>query len=440
MDDNAVICPKCGMNNSTDDAQAEDKESVIFDECAKAITSAGEASPHIEETRDEGKDSEPAVSMESQSIKDEEIVDEEIEEPEKKKFRWKSLLIGLFIAVFMLGAAAFSMYYAYNYNMGSSTANYTEAIKKLYGDISKVNSDMAAVISSKEELPADEILAKLPSVYDSLNKIHSAYDKISAPSTYAGAHELLGEAINNNKLAYQQMETILKTPVDPDIQKNIDLLSKYIDDCMSNYTSVKIKNIIFSLPENIIPLPDKLTTWAAQKKSEYSKIMVLIESFSKYFNEMSGLMVAFDTPRSLDIGTALSSARQDPESWDDLMSMIDDSQEGIRTINSNYTKLSVPSQLKNFNKGFGAILSDSLSYLDNLKAAAQAERDFLAIKDTLSVEDQTQKNNEITRLYQEAEKFNTLVKTNYQRFTVDLESEKGKYLNPEYVMTLKPGK
>lgn len=390
----------------------------------------------------------------------------------KRGGKMKSFFIGLLIFILLLGSAAFAAYFAYNRFIGTSTNEYINAITKLNTKINKANNDMAAIIDKDQKvLAVKDITNQIPSAVDAFNEINKDYSKIIAPSVYANNNEKLGEAIRLNKLLYQQMGLILGNPAGPDMQTDIDQLSRTIDDCISNYMSIKVKGLDFSLPNTMLAITSRIQPWVKQKQAEYSKIMTLITAYSKYFDDISKLFVAYDSA-SAEFNLTIRNIRSGQEQWDKLFIMIDNSEKIINDVKSQHDKLSVPSDLKNINKRFGPILDDLLAYYGKLKVAAQTEKKYneeAASKEITEPAEQTEQprqdeqtqqgqtgsqNNgrltekiekinrqqEIDTLYEEADKLYQTASLNYQQFALDLKADKDKYLDPEYVLKIKSGK
>jgi uncharacterized Zn finger protein (UPF0148 family) len=210
----------------------------------------------------------------------------EYEEEKEKGSGVKKFFIGLLITILILGAAAFSMYYAYNYFMKDMKGEYSTQIVKYDSRVNKVNSDMAEVIKKGgSTLPVDGILAQLKTNHDSLNSISQDLSSIAPPSMFAASHNKLVEAVKLNKLMYQELETILDKPADSDIQKTLDTFTLDLENCVNDYLSVDIKDTDFVIPDEIQNHPAKITPWVQQKQKEYSQVSTLIASFTKYFGE-----------------------------------------------------------------------------------------------------------------------------------------------------------
>jgi hypothetical protein len=427
IDDRTVVCPFCNGKTGIDE-----KESAIFEECARAMESQDDQS-FIEDTKTFQK---PSVGAEQEVSATISIPAEEI--GEKKKWNYKPLLIGVLIAIALIGSALFAAYFAYNKFMGSSTKEYRNSAGGIQVRINKANADFVAVLNKDTKtLQVNDILTQIPKTTDTFDKIIKDYNDITPPASSSSSNSKLGEALNLNKQLYQTLQIILKSPSDSQTQKNMELLSSQIDQCMNSYSLVGIKGIDFALPGDVLSLPVKIGPWVKEKQAEYSQVMTLIAGYTKYFDNMSRLFVSFQSAR-VDFNSAVISVRNNQSTWDSLFTQIDNSEKILKGIQTDYGKLSVPSELKTINKAFAPILTDSLLYLSKLRFAAQTEKNF--IDDSLTPEQITKKNNDISALYQDAEKTNSTVLMNYQKYTSDLKGEQDRYLDPEYVLSIKTKK
>ncbi|KPU46327.1 hypothetical protein OXPF_00550 [Oxobacter pfennigii] len=402
--------------------------------------------------------------------------EEYYEEEKVKKGRGaKALIFGLLIAVILAGAGIFAAYFAYQRSMGSSSDEYISSISQLHQEVKEANDKVAAAIKADTEtLLITDILKETPAARNALNTIAKSYDKISAPSVYAQSHASLGDAIRINKQVYDQLEAILKNPASADVQESMDQLSEYIDECMNNYATVETEDLSFTLPNEILSLSSRLQPWVAQKQAQYAQVSALIASFTEYFDSMAMLFSTYDTAAA-DFNQILISIRNNQEPWDALFEKIDASEGIINTVKENYIKQTVPTELKSINARFSPILDEMLDYYSKLRYAAVTEMNFNSVKpgderdidaggtdmetniyDEMGIPDpngyqgpatrgsepsqavtQVRNEEDINRLYNDANMVYQSASQNYQQFALDLKAEKDKFLDPEYVLTLK---
>lgn len=412
------VCPVCGKNESPTNISSRGDKSTL---------------ENYEYTLEYGK-SAPSLDLDEITIAASTVYDGKLE----NKKQAKSFFIGFLITILVIGAVVFATYYAYSYFMGNSTEEYITAVSKINTRINIVNDDMVAVLKKgSNAFPVSDILKQIPEANNALNKIIENTSSIPAPSNYSSAHSKLIEAVKLNKQIYQQLEIILKNPTNSEVQKNKDALVNYTDQCMNNYTSIRINNFNFTLPNEIIDISAKTTPWIKQKQAEYSQVTSLIATFSKYFENISKIVLSYDGLK-VDFTQALKKAQNDKTEWDNFFVLIDNNEKTVKDIKTNYEKISVPSQLKAFNSSFAPILDDTLTYYSKLRFAAQSEKDIK--KEGMSPSELAKKMIEVEALYQDAEKSNTSSVMGYQRFAPDLSAQKDKFINPEYVLTLKTTK
>jgi RNA polymerase subunit RPABC4/transcription elongation factor Spt4 len=438
LDSKAQVCPFCGESVFN----INKNENVIFEECAKSLTADqnSEIEPEIKYARKSRNGNGRRSKIKEAELETAASESTFPEEQYEKKKKWNPgpLIAGIFITIALAGAAAFAAYYAYNHFMGQSSTQYNESLQALNEEINKANDDFVTVLTSNQkELPVSELLKQTPKTYDSFNTIIKDYGNIIIPSVYSEPNKALGEAINLNKAVYQDLNNILKNPADPQTEQNLTQLSKRIDQCMSLYTSIGVEDVSFSLPNEIISISSKVKTWANQKQAEYAQITKLIDGFTKYFDNMINVFLKYDKAKS-DFNMGLKNVRGSTATWDDLFAQLDNSENLLKETQADYSKMSVPTELKSLNKGFAPILEESLLYISKFRFAAQAERDF--VKEGLTPEQITLKTEEINTMYQDAEKNNTNAMQTYQKYASDLNGAKTNYLDPEYVLKLKTKK
>lgn len=353
----------------------------------------------------------------------------------KKSKGFKSFATGFLIFALLVGAATIAAYYTYNYFMGNSAKEYTGLLAGICNRIDNANSEIADTLKNEaESFPASDVLSKTGKVRDSLNKIAEDLSNISPPSAYSASQDKLQEALKLNKMIYTQLETLLKNPADADIKKNEEQLYKYIQECSEDYAGVNVKGIEFSLPKEIVSMSEKLGPWVSQKQSEYAKISALMSSFSKYFQDISQTLLSYEAVR-VDITQALNKSRTEKNSWDELLSLIDKNEKAVSDAKASYIKIKVPSYLRAFNDRLGPILDNTLSYYNKLKQAVMTDMDFDEEAEP-DPEKVAEKIDQIDAMYEEAEKINTETSDEYKKFTQDIETEKSKYMDAEYVMKL----
>lgn len=351
----------------------------------------------------------------------------------EKEWNFIPLILGILITLLCIGAAGYSMYYAYNYMMNTSSKDYKTSVQDIIQKVNSANQDFAAVFEDKDSFSVEEIKKVLPAVSDSFGEATKGTDSMQIPSKHSDSHEKLLEAIRLNRLIYQQLGTVLESPLDSNSEGNINLLSTSIDDCANNYAGVKIDDIEISLPDVVLSLPEKCSSYVKKQKTEYAQVMTYINSFSRYFDEMIKLFTKLDTSKA-DFVQEVKNARNKAATWESVLSQIENSEGIVRGVKTNYLKLSVPSQLKNTNKGFSSILDTSLNYYSKLRTAVLAERSFK--KEGLSETEIAEKLESFDKMYENAEKINSSNRSKYQRYMTDMNSSKDRFMKPEYVMDL----
>lgn len=348
-----------------------------------------------------------------------------------KKWNPVPLIKGISITVLVLACAVLAAVFAYNLFMGQSTRDYRDSASALQTKIDKANSDFAAVLDKDTaQFPVDDVLKQLPATIDAFNSIIDKYNGIDPPSSYLSANKKLGDSIDLNKAIFTTLQTILQNPVDTGAQDNMKQLSDAVNQCMNGYTTIGIKNVNFSLPEEILSLPNKLDPFVSQKQSDNARVNSLIASYTQYFNSMSQLFESYTNART-DFNSIINNVRNNQAAWDDLFNKLDQSEDSLKDIKSSYSSLNVPSELSSLNKRFGPILDQSMLYIEKLRFAAQSEKNFN--KDGLTQDQINQQTTQINNLYQLAEQENSNLTSNYQKFTSDMNAARDNYLDPNYV-------
>lgn len=338
---------------------------------------------------------------------------------------------GIWIAVLLIACTALAAFYAYNHFMGQSTGDYRHSAAGLQMKIDKANSDFtAAAGDSTKQFDADTILKQLPKTIDAFDAIINDYNGINPPSSYSAANKKLGDSINLNKSIYQSLLTILKKPLDENAQKELSQLSDLVNQCMNGYATIGLKDINFSLPEGILSLPKRVGPWVSQKQADNSEVMKLIDSYTKYFDSMLKLFADYSSART-DFNGMIKNIRNNQSAWDDLFNKLDSSEKALNDIKTSYGSLNVPSELASLNKRFGPILDESILYLDKLRFAAQAEKNFS--KEGLTEEAVKDQTEQINILYSSAEENNTNSFANYQKLASDMSSARDNYSDPDFV-------
>lgn len=336
------------------------------------------------------------------------------------------------VVILLIGAGIAAAYYAYSYFIGNSTKEYAGSISKINVQINSANDGMAEILRKDDnDFPVSDIISKIPETKKSLDKAAENLGNISAPSKYSASHNKLKQALELNNMIYTQLEDVLSSPASSDIQKNEEQLYKYIEQCSDTYSSVKIENSSFALPEDITSISSKLGPWVQHQQNKYAKVSELMSSFSKYFEEISKTLLNYENSK-VDITQALKKSRFDKTSWDELLSLIAKNEKSIGDIKASYIKIHAPSELRNFNNRFSSILDSSLDYYSKLKQAVVTDMNFDEEEEP-DAEQVDKKINEIDAMYEEAEKMNSSITSDYRKFTQDIESEKSKYMNPEYI-------
>ena len=462
LDGKSVLCPRCGeyTYNSTND----NNDNTTNNKAKNTIYSSSNTSPspNISTNHSNAKTNDdirydifnpPKRNYEDYSIQRQQDEDynrqtqqnEDYKKPhkdrnakEEKSGSWvKAFFKWFFIILLLISVTAFAAYFAYNKFMGSSTSEYIKSISSLNKSINNANNSMVSAIKKDNNLPVQDILNKIPEEKKSFDTIIKNFDDITVPSMYSSSHSNLGKAIRLNREIYVKIDKILANPIDPNAKQNLDHLSSQIDECMSDYASVNIGDIAFSLPNEILSISSKVEPWVNQKQERYGSTMDQIKLFSNYFDSMTKLFGRFNETK-VDFTQAIKDVRANQTSWDDLFSQIDENLNAKKAIKSDYKNLSVPSPVKSLNQKFMDILDESIAYDTKLRLAAEKESKFN--KEGLTEDEIKVKQKEIEDAYKEAQKLDSSSSTAYQKYASIIGLEKEKYANPEFVMGLGQGK
>ena len=436
-----IFCPYCGEKLPKENIS--NNEGMIFEECKKEMadeidhenkTSESSVPKNLSMRKHRQKADDAYLHNSRHSSTDASVQDGKRSRGEKNKLQHFGE--GILISLLIISTVVLAVYFSYSHFTGIASKEYIKEIAGINDQISKANNEMASILGKDDKtLPAGDISSKADSLSNTFGKILSEMNDITPPAKYSSLNNDLKDTISRNKEIYEITKKILDAPTGSDADNDLKTLRNTVDQCMNSYTSIRLSTISFSLPDSISGLPPKIGEYVDQKKSDFAKASALIDVFSDYFNDISKLVLSYDSDIE-NMDQVINNARtfKTMNSWNALYSLISKNRKAVNNIKSEYYNISVPSYLKSFNSEFSGVISDTLSYYSKLRLAAQTEQNFKAYGFTyMQISEQTKK---FDKLYNNADSYRSSAAEKYHKFTIDMNTQKNKYLNADYVVTL----
>jgi hypothetical protein len=295
-----------------------------------------------------------------------------INDKKKKENKHKPVFVAAsIITLLFLAAAVF--YGTYYFMINKSTSSYEKAMNLAINQITEENKKVA---SYNKSLTIDPEKAK-ENLEGNINKLISIKNIINnelPTEKYRLSHSNLINGLTNNINLYRQILAMLKNPSSNDIERSLNALTKYEEECEKNYKLFSIKDLKIALPKeakNFI----KNTNGYLTEVVRINKDLEIQNSQNLEFSDSMDNVVADFEEIKTDFSSQLEKVRDNRDNFDNVINTIDSCKEKYLNIKRDFSSIAVPQNARKTQNYFNSVLDDYNLFLQEIKFAASLEKE-----------------------------------------------------------------
>lgn len=322
----------------------------------------------------------------------------------------------VFALVFiLLGLVAF--YGTYYFFTKKSLSTYEKNIHSEIRTINNINESTPKFIKG-QTIDNEKILSELPSLISSLKTSEENSKGFVVMDKYKSDHENLIKGLKDNISLYEQIYLVCKNPKSKTLKNNLNLINKFRDNCMNEYSLVSIKRLKITLPKECLDFINN-TVFFVEKQIRQNIDNEIANSQNKeFFNSLTTLL---DNLNSINknFSKDIDNARQDSSLYNELLNKITNTKYTIDKIKSKASNVTVPQSSINVYNLFTKTLDDYSSYIEDLKYAVKTE---------MLTPLPEQNNTSIDKLYEGSNNKYYIFTDDYNNFMKEYNNLKNKFL------------
>ncbi|WMJ80389.1 hypothetical protein RBU49_16535 [Clostridium sp. MB40-C1] len=323
----------------------------------------------------------------------------------------------IFVLVFiLLGLVAF--YGTYYFFTKKSLSTYEKNIHSEINTINSLNESTPKFIKG-QTIDNEKILNELPSLISSLKTSEQKSKGFVVMDKYKSDHENLLKGLKDNISLYEQIYLVCKNPKSKTLKNNLNLINKFKDNCMNEYSLVSIKRLKIALPKECLDFINN-TIFFIEKQIRQNTDNEIAHSQNKEFlNSLTTLVDNFNSINK-NFSEEINKAQQDSSLYNELINKITTTKYSIDKIKSKASNITVPQDSIMLYNYFTKVLDDYSSYIEDLKYAVKTE---------MLTPLPEQKNKSLTNLYESSNNKFYIFTDDYAKFTKEYNNLKNKSLS-----------
>jgi len=303
-------------------------------------------------------------------------------------------------------------------SIGIFLAGYYTFVNKIYDSykttlvtningINEVNENIAQ-FNSNQTIDVAYARKQLPNIIKNLSTFRDGLANSKPTSKYKNDNENLKSGLDKNLLIYRQTLAILNNPSGRDVEKSLEDLKTFRNDCMDFYSLIDIPNVKIALPKTSLLFIDNVLNYSSTAVMLREETDIKSQQDQEFITKIDELLINFLDARS-NLYLNVVKVREKEMSYDALLSLVDDDFTKLDKIQNDFKSLSVPPSAIPTYEAYKLLLVNHESYLRDFKLALTSEK-----VQTLSASvDSSTLNN----LYTSSNLMFTQVQSSYNDFT-----------------------
>lgn len=282
----------------------------------------------------------------------------------------KTFKIILFLSIIMLSIGiALTIYYK---SINKVYDSYKTTLLTNINVINDVNKNTGQ-FNSGQTIDVGYAKEQLPIIIKDLAKLRDNLSTSEPTAKYKKDHENLKSGLDKNLLIYRQTLAILNNPSGQDVEKSVEDLKTFRNDCMNFYSLVDIHNVEITLPSTSLVFIDNVVNYSYSAVMIRKETNIKSEQTQEFISKTDSLSVDFSDIKTNFYSSVLK-VRKKEISYDDLLSLVDSDFTNLSEMQTTFKSLSVPPAAITTYESFKILLDNQESYLRDFKLALTSEK------------------------------------------------------------------
>jgi len=281
----------------------------------------------------------------------------------------KNFKIILFLSVIMLSIGIFLISY-YSFITKVYTSYKTTLITNING-INDANKNVSQ-FNSNQTIDVDYAKKQLPKIINELSVFKDNLLNSEPTIKYKNDNDNLKCGLDKNLLIYRQTLAILNNPSGNDVEKSMENLKTYRNDCINFYSLIDVHNASISLPKISLTFIDNVLDYSDTAVMLKKETDVKSQQNQEFISNIDGLSTDFSNTKT-NLYSYIIKVRKKEMSFDNLSKLLDDDFSQLSKFQAAFKILTVPTSAIPTYESFKIVLDKYESYLSDFNLAMTSE-------------------------------------------------------------------
>lgn len=325
----------------------------------------------------------------------------------KEKKKKSNKIVNILICIVVLSFLIVGVFYGtYSYMITKSADSYEKNMSEHITTLNNINKKVAVFVKD-QTIDTEAAKKGLSACIDELVALKSDLQGEVPSEQYKISHANIIDGVQSNAQIYRQILSILQNPSSNDIDKAVNNLTKYREECVKNYAQFSLKDKRVELPKEASAFIENSTSYTLEL-IKIKKDLDIKNAQNLEFSEKLNTVIAKFVPLKIDFKVQLQKIRTGIGSYDDVLALIDQNKEQYAALKKEYSSITPPQTASKVFYAFNSVLDDYNLFLQEIRFAVTNEKlmpknkplDEISLKNLYTTSD---------------ERFSTL-ETNYDNF------------------------
>lgn len=284
----------------------------------------------------------------------------------------KKILIRVSIAVGFIAIAVGVFFLSYYLSMGTSYSSYETTLKNSIEKVNSINDKTSSLLNG-QNVDTAKVKKNLSSIIDSLVNIKNNITASNPPDKLKPTYNKYVAGLENNISLYKELYDLISNQNNINAD-SINLVTKYRDDCMSNYSLVNYNSVNVSLTDKSITFINSSISYLNNLWIGIKDTQIKQSQNTDFLNTVDGIIGQFNSLKT-DYSAAAAKARSSADTYDNVLASIDTATDSLNKLYTTLSNIVLPSSNASAsNDALKKLLDDYSSYLQSFKYALSNEK------------------------------------------------------------------